>query len=98
MNVYRIDPKHTRFSTILIDEVVRNAAFTNFELMFSGGSEQSLHLLYREYTADDLIRPAFTQELSYPRDSEILMFRKLRIKIERSTPGSLDFVVLEDGR
>lgn len=69
----------------------------NFELIYSGATRDSIRLHYREYTYNDLARPAFSQDLTYERDSPTIRFRNMVIKVVSTTGGELRYVVVEDG-
>lgn len=76
---------------------ISESGYLNFELIYSGVTKDSIRLLYREYTQRDLVRPAFTQDLVYERDSSTIRFRTMLIKVLQATGEQLRFVVLEDG-
>lgn len=69
----------------------------NFELVYSGATKDALHLLYREYTPDDMARPAFTQNLTYDRDTPTIRFRELRIQVLEASNERLRYIVEADG-
>jgi len=96
INVYKINPPDTRFYPVKTQQVLENVPFTNMELVYSGLSDNTLHLLYREYTPKNLIRPAFTQELSYPSDAKIIRFRDFKIEIKEASAEKLVYSVTED--
>ena len=73
------------------------AGFTNFELIYTGRNAQSLTFLYREYTPNDMAKPAFYQTLTYSADSKTLRFKKIRLGIDEATDERLVYRVLEDG-
>jgi hypothetical protein len=76
---------------------VSSKGYINFELVYSGATKDSIRLLYREYTQQDLVRPAFTQDLVYERDSATIRFRNMLLKIIQATGEQIRFVVMEDG-
>lgn len=96
VNVYRINPATTRFYPTKSQHVMKDAPFTNMELIYSGLSDDALSLLYREYTPDDLIRPAYTQELSYPPDAKIITFRSYRIELREISAERLVYSVIKE--
>jgi hypothetical protein len=69
----------------------------NFEILYSGVTKDSLRLLYREYTAGDLARPAFTQDLVYARDATTVRFRQILIRVIDSNSERIRYIVKEDG-
>lgn len=70
----------------------------NYELLFNGIDGQSIRLQYREYTAQDLARPAFSQDLSYPITVKTIRFRRLVIELDRVTDQEMVYRVTADGR
>lgn len=96
VNVYKINPPNSRFYPTKVQHVMKDAPFTNMELIYSGLSDDALQLLYREYTSDDLIRPAFTQELSYPPGVKIIRFRNFKIEVREASPERLVYTVTKD--
>lgn len=90
------NPKNVKF-TLATDEVIdTQRGYTNFELIYTGKNNQSLTFLYREYTPDDLIRAAYSQNLVYSTDSKIIKFKKIKLKINKVTGDGIDYSVLED--
>jgi hypothetical protein len=69
----------------------------NFEIVYSGTTKDSLNLLYREYSPEDLVRPAFTQNLTYARDSSSVRFRDMQLRITSADNEKIAFTVLADG-
>jgi hypothetical protein len=96
VNVYKINPPNTRFYPTKVQHVMKDAPFTNMELIYSGLSDNALQLLYREYTSDDLIRPAYTQELSYPPDAQVIRFKAFKIEITEASAEKLVYSVMEE--
>ena len=99
VNQYRIDPVDALFTRDVSSRIVlENRPYENFEILYSGTSAGSIRLLYREYTQRDLIRPGFTQELSYPADAKQIRFKNMLIEILSISADSIDFRVIEDGK
>ena len=98
VNVYKINPANTRFypTKTKSQHVMKDAPFTNMEIIYSGLSDSTIHLLYREYTPDNLIRPAFTQEISYPSDSKTIRFRDFRIALKEASAERLVYSVTKE--
>lgn len=96
VNVYKINPPNTRFCPTKVQHIMKDAPFTNMELIYSGLSDNALQLLYREYSPDDFIRPAYTQELSYPPDAKIIRFKAFRIEIIEASAEKLVYSVMEE--
>ncbi len=96
VNVYKINPPNTRFYPTEVQHILKDAPFTNMELIYSGLSNNALQLLYREYTPDDLIRPAYSQELSYPPDTEVISFRTFRIELKEVSAEKIVYSVIKE--
>lgn len=69
----------------------------NFELLYSGASKDQINLQYREYTPDDMARPAFSQNLTYDRASSSIRFRDMQIRVLEASNESLRYVIEADG-
>ena len=67
------------------------------ELVYSGVTRDSIRLHYREYTQQDMARPAFSQDVTYERDATTIRFRNILIKVIQASGEQIRFVVLEDG-
>lgn len=94
---YSPDPPSVTLRSDSSASTIRAAGYLNFELIYSGVTKDSIRLLYREYTQNDLARPAFSQDLVYERDAKTIRFRKILIRVEQATGEQIKFVVLEDG-
>lgn len=90
------EPANPRFVRVLAERRIREAAGLNYELVYTGTDGQGRRFQYREYTPDDLARPAFSQDLSYPASATTIRFRKLVIEILESTPDSIRYRVAAD--
>jgi len=92
-----LTPEDTRFEFVKETEVDTSQGFINYEIVFTGTTTDAMNFLYREYTSEDLARPAFHQNLTYPINTEIIRFRQTRIKIHEISSESIKYTVLEDG-
>jgi hypothetical protein len=72
------------------------AGFRNFELVYGGTDGKSFTLTYREYSPEDLIRPAFTQNLTYENGSTAVRFRNTRLSIQEVTAEKITYSVISD--
>lgn len=90
-------PKKFRFSRRSFDESSSSDVFVNnFEIVYSGKSKDGISLLYREYTASDLARPAYTQVLSYEAGTERIRFRDIVMRAVAVDSEGIRFVVEQD--
>lgn len=63
------------------------------ELIYNGKSQNSIKVQYREFN-NDMIRPAFFQELSFDlSESPIIGFRGMRIEVIKATNSDITFIV-----
>ncbi len=98
--VYRFSPSSSsaRFNRVADRNVQRTAAGQNFEIVFNGIDGQAMRFQYREYTANDLARPAFFQELSYPLATRTIRFREIVINVASIDAQEVRYTVVADGR
>lgn len=94
---YKATPETVRFvpasPTV---EINSEKGFTNFELVYGGTTGDSFQILYREYTKEDLARPAFSQNLVYEKNNQDIRFRNLKIQVLESSNQKIRFVVVSD--
>lgn len=69
----------------------------SYEIIFSGKNETSLNFTYREYSKEDLARPAFYQDLTYQPDAKQIRFKDFTIKVHDVSNEKITFTVIEDG-
>lgn len=77
----------------LIEKAVEHQ--TNFiqELIYNGRVGNNLKFIYREFS-NDLIRPAFTQEVQYDlSESDIIGFKHLRLKIIEASNIEITYIL-----
>jgi len=92
----KITPANTTFELIKDETIDKQAGYTNYEIIFTGVTKDTINLLYREYTPDDLARPAFYQNLTYPVDTLLIRFKQLKIKVVAVSNESIKYIVVED--
>lgn len=71
---------------------------TNFvqELIYNGRVDNNLRFIYREFS-NDLVRPAFTQEVQYDtNESNIIGFRDLRIEVISATNTEIVYKLISN--
>ena len=94
---FSIDRPETKFPIVKRVEVLKDKPYENWEIIFTGRSGENITLVYREFTPDDLAKPAFYQNLSYNLEKEnTFQFRKLRVQVVRVTNEAITFKVLAD--
>lgn len=93
----KFEPPGVVFSPSASEAVVDTAAgFQNFELLYGGTDGRSFTLTYREYTPQDLMKPAFSQVLTYENSSPSVRFRNTKLEIHSVSSESLTFTVVSD--
>ena len=66
------------------------------ELIYTGCSENTVHISYREYKKE-FARPAFFQELQYDlKKSDIIVFRNYKMKVLDANNEYIKFIVLTE--
>jgi len=93
---WNITPESTRFNLVRNKKVDSTAGFSNFELLYGGTNGNSFNVSYREYTPNDLARPAFFQDLTFNVKSEFIRYKNIRIKIFDVTDEGIEYAVVED--
>ena len=82
-----------KYKREVIEEVSSSSGFTNFELVYSGVSNNVLRLKYREFSPDDLAKPAFFQDLSYSMDDSSVFFKNIEIDVLEANNRLIKYVV-----
>ncbi len=92
---YRFSPSSqtARFIRTVARDVRRTATGQNFEIVFNGIDGQTMRFQYREYTASDMARPAFFQDLSYPLSSRTIRFRSISIDVAAVDAQQITYTV-----
>jgi len=68
-----------------------------YEVIYTGQNDVSLNATYKEYSASDLARPAFFQNLTYQANAKQIRFKDFLIQIHNVTNEQITYTVLEDG-
>lgn len=68
-----------------------------YELIYSGKNDVSLNATYREYSSDNLARPAFFQNLTYQANAKQIRFKDFVIQVHNVTNEQIIYTILEDG-
>ncbi len=93
---FLVEPPQVHFSYPIEESTEISKGYQNYEILYGGRDDRSLHFVYREYTRDDLARPAFYQNLVYQVDSGYIRFRGTRIRLHKASSERVVFTVLED--
>jgi len=94
---FQPNPAGARFTRATDRQVSRSPRGQNFEIVFNGIDGQAMRFQYREYTAEDMARPAFYQELSYPLNTRTVRFRDIVIQVAAVDAQQIRFTVTADG-
>ena len=93
---FNIFPKGLKFTSLKVEEVDVNSGYLNYELIFGGTDGKSITISYREYTAKDMARPAFYQNLVYEVGKDQIRFKDIVIKIHSVDSEKIVYTVLSD--
>lgn len=84
------------FERVVESKIDTDAGYSNYEIIFTGVSDDAINFLYREYTAQDIARVAFYQNLTYPTDSKYIKFKSMKIAIHSIDEQGLHYKVLAE--
>jgi hypothetical protein len=77
-------------------KTIRDIPGIMYELIYSGKNDISLNTTYKEYTENDLARPAFFQNLTYQTNAKQIRFKDFVIQIHNVTNERINYTVIED--
>ena len=69
----------------------------NYELIYGGKNNITLSMTYREFTADDLARPSFYQNIVYETSAKQLRFKETLIDVIEASNEKIVYTIVEDG-
>ena len=82
-NKVSINPPSLGFKKAVRGDVLTERGFSNYEIIYTGISGNTISLLYREFTPNDLARPSFFQNLQYDLSkSKEIQFKNISILIK----------------
>jgi hypothetical protein len=91
----KVLPADLRLSKTVKKSVDSTRGYTNFELIYTGASNNTVHISYREYSPEDLARTAFFQDLTYSADQSMINFREIGIQLINATNERILFKVVK---
>ncbi len=94
---FQITPSDLKFMEQEREEIDMSSGFINYELIYGGTNGKSISISYREYTNDNLARPAFYQDVVYESDVDQIRFRDTVFKVHQVTNEKIIFTVVSDG-
>ncbi|WP_281016494.1 hypothetical protein [Minwuia sp. IMCC3077] len=93
---YVLTPESTKFEVNTVFRWKKGTPYINHELLLTGFSSSGIHLLFREYTPENLIRASFTQEAVYPLESDRMLFRNYSIEILERDSNYIRYKIVSD--
>jgi len=85
-------PEKPIFEKYQVEQVNTTKGFINYELLYTGISGNTIRLLYREYTADSLAKPAFFQNLQYDLSKDkTIVFKEHEFLIKEANNNEIQF-------
>jgi len=78
------------------EKINLKAGYLNYELLYGGTDGKSIIINYREYTSDDVARPAFYQNLVYESKAEYIRFKNIRIRVHEATNEKIIYTIERD--
>jgi hypothetical protein len=91
-----ISPKTVEFKESLKITNTASPSNSNYEILYSGSDDKSFYLSYREYTIDDIVRPAFSQSMTYLKGQNTIRFKNLIIQVDSIDNEKIVYKVLQD--
>ena len=93
---FTVQPDRVRFLSVSEEKINLKAGYLNYELLYGGTDGKSIIINYREYTSDDVARPAFYQNLVYESKAEYIRFKNIRIRVHESTNEKIVYTIERD--
>jgi hypothetical protein len=94
---YKANPPAAKFESKTFTKIDTTKGEKNFELVYGGTTSEMISVLYREYTANDMARPAFSQQLTYAKGSKTIRFRNIQLQVDSADNERIVFTVTADG-
>jgi len=74
-------PTDITFTDAQVENISSTQGYSNYEFIYSGKVGNTLNFMYREYTAADLVRPAFSQNVTYDANQGEIEFKSIKLKV-----------------
>lgn len=91
-----VEPSEIKFEKRVIEKIDASAAYDNYEIIYSGATRDGIRMMYREYSSDNLARPAYFQELFFEPKAGKIRFRNIGIDIIKYDGNSISYKVFSD--
>lgn len=95
-STYTYEPASVRLLNEKITETSVSKGSLNYELVYTGKDKDSLKILYREYTSEDMAKPSFYQTLTYDLNSKKIRFKNITMQIISLDNEKITFTVVSD--
>ena len=82
-------PENITFTSSKIEATVSERAYTNYEFIYSGKSGSTINFLYREFTAADIARPSFFQNVSYDASQKEIEFKSIKLEVTEVSSNAI---------
>lgn len=93
----KINPQFPHFALIDKSECYgRLNGEENFELLYGGINNVTMTVTYREFTSDNLARPAFYQNLVYQTDAKQIRYKDFSVQISDADNEKVKFKVISE--
>ena len=94
---FKTEPMNPKFKIVKDITPVAGENFIYFELVYTGKSNDSINVLYREYNfIEQTIRPAFNQKLTYPVNVDSIRFRNFKFKVIEANNEYIKTILVSD--
>lgn len=93
---FAVSPPGKHLERVVEEKGIASPGSQNYQIIFTGITGDSIRLSYREYSPEDLARPAYQQDLTYPLTSKQIRFRSLAIGVNAVDAEKINFTVLKD--
>lgn len=88
-------PSVVTFKEETISSIEAKSSYVNYEFIYSGKSGSSLNFLYREFTAEDLAKQAFFQNVSYESSEKTIQFKSIKLEVIEASSGYIRVKVID---
>jgi len=93
---FDISPPDLKFYKTEDEKRIVDADYINYELIYGGTDGKSITVTYREYTKNDMARPAFYQNLVYESGQRRIRFKKTVLEIHEATNEKIVYTIIDD--
>ncbi len=90
-------PSNAQMEHKVEEKVLTAKGYQNYELLYTGITNNAMHFTYREFSPEGLARTAFFQNLTYEANAAFVGFKTFRFRIHSANNEGIAFTVVEDG-